>query len=84
MNALQVMDRTRKEVIQVSTEKNDVKVQYLYDTETSGNTIDIFQNEIVIFYVVPSSEETAFYRLSRSNTARWTCTILVRVGPTKV
>ena len=31
MNALQVMDRYRKEVIQVSTLKNDVKVQYLYD-----------------------------------------------------
>ena len=31
MNALQVMDRYRKEVIQVSTVKNDVKVQYLYD-----------------------------------------------------
>ena len=31
MNALQVMDRYRKEVIQVSTWKNDIKVQYLYD-----------------------------------------------------
>ena len=32
MNALQVMDRDRKEVIQVSTYKNDIKVQYLNDT----------------------------------------------------
>ena len=31
MNALQVMDRYREEVIQVSTQKNDKKVQYLYD-----------------------------------------------------
>ena len=31
MNALQVMDRYRKEVIQVSTWKNDRKVQYLYN-----------------------------------------------------
>ena len=34
MNVLQVMDRYRKEVIQVSTSKNDIKVQYLYDKET--------------------------------------------------
>ena len=32
MNALQLKDRDRKEVIQVSTRKNDIKVQYLYDT----------------------------------------------------
>ena len=32
MNALQVMDRYWKEVIQVSTQKQDIKVQYLYDT----------------------------------------------------
>ena len=31
MNALQVMDRYWKEVIQVSTLKNDIKVQYFYD-----------------------------------------------------
>ena len=31
MNALQVMDRYWKEVIQVSTRKNDIKVQYLFD-----------------------------------------------------
>ena len=31
MNALQVMDRYRKEVTQVSTKKNDIKIQYLYD-----------------------------------------------------
>ena len=31
MNTLQVMDRHRKEVIQVSTWKNDIKVQYLDD-----------------------------------------------------
>ena len=31
MNALQVMDRNWKEVIQMSTRKNDIKVQYLYD-----------------------------------------------------
>ena len=31
MNALQVMDRYWKEVVQVSTGKHDVKVQYLYD-----------------------------------------------------
>ena len=33
MNALQVMDRYQKEVIQMSTEKDDKKVQYLYDKE---------------------------------------------------
>ena len=32
MNAFQVMDRYRKEVIQVSTLKNGIKVQYLNDT----------------------------------------------------
>ena len=32
MNALQVMERYRKEVVQVSTQNNDIKVQYLYDT----------------------------------------------------
>ena len=37
MKALQVMDRYQEEVIQVNTEKNDVKVPYLYDTGTSGN-----------------------------------------------
>ena len=31
MNTLRVMDRYQKEVIQVSTKKNDLKVQYLYD-----------------------------------------------------
>ena len=31
-NALQVMDRYWKEVLQVSTWKNDIKVQYLYDS----------------------------------------------------
>ena len=36
MNALQVMDIYLKEVtvIQVSTRKNDIKVQYLYDSIT--------------------------------------------------
>ena len=29
MNALQVMDRSRKEVIQVSSRKHDINVQYL-------------------------------------------------------
>ena len=31
MNALHRMDRYGKEVIQVSTLNNDIKVQYLYD-----------------------------------------------------
>ena len=31
MNVLQVKDRYRKEVIQVSTWKHDINVQYLYD-----------------------------------------------------
>ena len=31
MNALQVIDRYRKEVIKVSTWNNEIKVQYLYD-----------------------------------------------------
>ena len=31
MNALKVMDRYRKEVIQVATKKNDINVQYLND-----------------------------------------------------
>ena len=34
MNALLVMDRYRKEVIQVSTWKNDINVHYLYDKLT--------------------------------------------------
>ena len=32
MNALQVMDRYRKEVKQASKQENVIKVQYLYDT----------------------------------------------------
>ena len=36
MNALQVMDRYWKEVIQVSTQKHDINVQYLYDTGKWG------------------------------------------------
>ena len=32
MNELQVMDRYRKEVIQVSKLKHDINVQYLYDS----------------------------------------------------
>ena len=32
MNAFQVMVRYRKEVLQVSTLKNDIKVSYLNDT----------------------------------------------------
>ena len=31
MNALQVMDRYQKEVIQVSIRKHDINVQYPYD-----------------------------------------------------
>ena len=31
MNALQVMDRNWKEVIQVSTKNNDINAQYLYN-----------------------------------------------------
>ena len=31
MNAMHGMNRIRKEVIQASTIKNDIKVQYLYD-----------------------------------------------------
>ena len=34
MNALQGMNRYRKEVIPVSTWKHDIKVQYLYDNTT--------------------------------------------------
>ena len=39
MNALQELDRYRKEVIQVSTQKNDIKAQYLYDIVTNHNII---------------------------------------------
>ena len=35
MNAKQVVDRYRKEVIQMSTKKHDINVQYLYDTPLS-------------------------------------------------
>ena len=34
MNALQVMDRYPKEVRQVSAQKNDIKVQYVYNKFT--------------------------------------------------
>ena len=37
MNALQGMDRYRKEVIQVSTQKNVIKVQYLYNRKLVPN-----------------------------------------------
>ena len=39
MNALQGMDRYRKELIQVSTWTNDIKVQYLYNTIQFKNYI---------------------------------------------
>ena len=39
MNAFQVMDRYRKEVIQVSTRKPDINVQYLYDTYSNLETV---------------------------------------------
>ena len=34
MNALHVMDRYWKEVLQVSTQKHGINVQYLYDIST--------------------------------------------------
>ena len=42
MNALQVMDRYGKEVIQVSTRKHDMNVQYFYDTV--ANSVIVFSN----------------------------------------
>ena len=41
MNALQVMDRYWKEEIQMSTLKNDIKVQYLYDNKKHPNSEQI-------------------------------------------
>ena len=59
MNALQVMDRYGKEVIQVSTRKHDINVQYLYDKvrasddySSDGNyinsIIDLTGSELVL------------------------------------
>ena len=39
MNALKVIDRYGKEVIQVSTPKQDINVQYLYDKDNSERSI---------------------------------------------
>ena len=51
MNALQVMDRYWQEVIQVSTSKNDIKVQYLYDsmTKLSSEKYVIWPNKKFIY-----------------------------------
>ena len=38
MNTLQVMDRYRKELVQVNTWNNDIKVQYLYDDDDDDDT----------------------------------------------
>ena len=39
------MDRYRKEVIQVSTQKNDIKVQYLYNTPYKLCSLTIWSNK---------------------------------------
>ena len=44
MNALLVMDRYQKKVIQVSTYKNDVKVQYLYNNLMVMPELDYHSN----------------------------------------
>ena len=53
MNGLYVMDRYRKEVIQVSTKKNEKKVQYFYDTTLTPLNIRKCQNnqitQVMIF-----------------------------------
>ena len=50
MNALQGMDRYRKEVIQVSTLKNDKKVRYLYHNSfTTHFKYDVLSYKIVNF-----------------------------------
>ena len=46
MNALKVMDGYRKEVIQVSTRKLDINVQYLYDNCMS--TLYLVLNKLLI------------------------------------
>ena len=46
MNALQVMDRYWKEVIQVSTQKNDIKVQYLYNKLTGDRLVNDKSSEV--------------------------------------
>ena len=59
MNALQIMDRYRKELIQVSTGKNDIKVQYLYDKSRilqfhvlCRNTIQTFSRDTTLIFRV--------------------------------
>ena len=51
MNALQGMDRCQKELIQVSTYQNGIKVQYLY-----YNSLLIFNANKVNSRAVPSVE----------------------------
>ena len=48
---MQVMDRYWQEVIQVSTSKNDIKVQYLYDsmTKLSSEKYVIWPNKKFIY-----------------------------------
>ena len=41
MNEFQVMDRYWKEVIQVSTLKNDIKVWYLYDNKSTKKLFNL-------------------------------------------
>ena len=54
MNALQVMYRYRKEVIQVSTYNNDIKVQNLYDNLTTKQVAVqiIFALQLKILHVL--------------------------------
>ena len=49
MNALQGLERYQKEVIQVSTQKNDLKVQYLYDSKDSAYNIAMLRHLNIIF-----------------------------------
>ena len=52
------MDRYRKEVLQVSTRKHDINVQYLYDiqmahyviNEIEPNTNEPFTNSLIFFW----------------------------------
>ena len=61
MNALQVMNRYWKEVIQASTWKNDIKVQYLYNTCTESHNSKKWQFKTGLIFLTSRSDKALHF-----------------------
>ena len=62
MNALQVMDRYLKVVIQVSTLKNDIKIQHLYDNK--GVLKSYLKYSLSCHFDIAGQSEIAFLKMT--------------------